>query len=259
MNKHINDFKKYRHLLYELVSSEIKVKYRRSVLGIVWSVLQPLGMMLILTIVFSNMFKGSNIEHFAVYVLTGRIVWDLFSLATSFSMNSVVTNSALIKKVYVPKYIFPVSKATSALVNCGFSLIALLMVVFFTGVKIGPSILLLPIPLLLLFIFSLGISLIISAGTVFFRDIAHLFELLLTAWMYLTPIFYPISALPKSILYIVKLNPITYYLEVFRDVVYSGIMPSIKSLAICFVLSLLSVVIGFYIFNKKEDKFILHI
>lgn len=258
MKRHFNDIKKYRALLYELVISDIKVRYRRSVLGIVWSVLQPLGMMLILTVVFSTLF-ASDIEYFAVYVLTGRIIWDLFSTATIMAQSSIISSSGLIKKVYVPKYIFPVSKVFSSLVNCLFSLVALLIVVYFSGANIGPSIVLLPVPLILLFIFALGVSLFISAYTVFFRDLSYLYELLLTAWMYLTPIFYPIDILPPNMLTLVKFNPIIYYLDVFRSIVYYGTWPDSKSLIFCVVASFVSLVIGFWTFTRKEDKFILHI
>lgn len=258
MKKHINDFMKYRHLLIELVSSELKVKYRRSFLGIIWSVLQPLGMMLILTVVFSTLFR-SDIEYFPVYVLSGRIIWDLFSIATCAAQGSVISNSGLIKKVFVPKYIFPLAKAVSALVNTGFSLIALLIVVYFSGVEIGMSFFLLPLPLILLFLFSLGIALIISAYTVFFRDLAHLYELLLTAWMYVTPIFYPIDILPAPVLALVKFNPIIYYLDFFRAIVYYGVMPPLETVVICTVMAIASLAIGFFLFNKNQDKFILYI
>lgn len=258
MNMRLKDLIKYRFLLQELVSNEIKIKYRRSVLGVLWSVLQPLMMMIILTVVFSAIFK-SNIKNFAVYVLTGRIIWDLFQLTTTLALNSIVTNAGLIKKVYVPKYIFPISKGLTALVNTGFSLVALVLVIIFTGVKINFSILLLPIPLLSLFLFAVGIGLIMSAYTVFFRDLAYLYELVLTVWMYLTPIFYPLSIIPEKYSVFIKLNPIIYYLEMFRDIVMYGKIPALSSFLICLLIGIASLITGFYLFNKKQDKFILHI
>lgn len=258
MKKHYNDFMKYRHLLYELVSSEIKVKYRRSFLGVFWSVLQPLGMMIILTIVFSTMFK-SDIEHFPVYVLTGRIIWDLLSLSTNFALGSIVTNAPLIKKVYLPKYIFPVSKSLSALVNCSFSMVALLIVVAISDIDVTYTILFIPIPLILLYLFTVGVGLIVSSLTVFFRDLAHLYELILTAWMYLTPIFYPADILPAPVMKLMQLNPVYHYLVMFRDLVMYGQMPTAETWVICISMAALSLVVGFFVFSKTEDKFILHI
>lgn len=258
MKRHFSEFMQYRHLLYELVSSEIKVKYRRSFLGVIWSVLQPLGMMIILTVVFSTMFK-SDIEHFPVYVLTGRIVWDLVSLSTSFALTSVVSNSSLIKKVYIPKNVFPLARSLSALVNCAFSMIALFIVVGLSGVDVTYTILFVPIPLILLYLFTVGIGLVVSSLTVFFRDLAHLYELLLTAWMYLTPIFYPAEILPAPVLTIMHLNPVYYYLVAFRDMVMYGQMPTMETWMICFSMAILSLFVGFFIFSKSEDKFIMHI
>lgn len=258
MKTYIENFLKYRYLLYELVVSDIKIKYRRSFLGILWSVLQPLMMMIVLTIVFSSLFKN-DIEHFAVYVFTGRIVWDLYSQATSFALTSIMNNAGLIKKVYVPKYIFPISKGVSGLVNTGFSLVALFMVMIYTGVKIDYSILLLPLPILYLFFFSIGIGLIVSTYAVFFRDLGYLYELLLTAWMYFTPIFYPASIIPKEVKFIVDANPIVYFLQMFRDIVLYGHVPSLMSHITCLTIGLVALLVGAFLFVRRQDRFILYI
>lgn len=258
MKTYIENFLKYRYLLYELVVSDIKIKYRRSFFGILWSVLQPLMMMIVLTIVFSSLFK-SSIEHFAVYVFTGRIVWDLFSQATGFALTSIMNNAGLIKKVYVPKYIFPISKGVSGLVNTGFSLVALFMVMIYTGVKINYSILLFPLPILYLFLFSIGIGLIVATYAVFFRDLNYLYELLLTAWMYFTPIFYPASILPKELKFILDVNPIIYYLQMFRDIVLYGQAPSLMSHITCLTIGLVTLLVGAFLFVRKQDRFILYI
>ncbi|NQX60237.1 ABC transporter permease [Paenibacillus qinlingensis] len=258
MKSYIENFMKYRYLLYELVVNDLKIKYRRSFLGILWSVLQPLMMMIILTIVFSSVFK-SSIENFAVYVFTGRIVWDIYSQVTSSALTSIMNNAGLIKKVYVPKYIFPISKGVSGLVNTAFSLVALFMVMIFTGVKINYSILLFPLPILYLFLFSIGIGLIVAAYSVFFRDLNYLYELLLTAWMYFTPIFYPASIIPEEVKFIVDANPIAYFLQMFRDIVIYGQVPSLMSHVTCLSIGLVSLLLGVFLFFKKQDRFILHI
>lgn len=256
--EYLSNFLKYRFLLRELVINEIKMKYRRSVLGILWSVLHPLMMMIVLTMVFSTLFK-SDIPNFPVYLLAGRLIWDLYSQATIFAMGSVVDNAGLIKKVYVPKYIFPLARSFSALVNSMFALVAVLIVMVICKVEITPVVLLIPIPLFYTFIFSLGIGLLFASLNVFFRDLAYLYEVLLTAWQYFTPLFYPENIVPQSFKFIFKINPLYYFVNYFRDVVMYGKFPSIKANLICLCISFVTFIIGVYVFYKKQDKFILYI
>lgn len=258
MRKYWENFVKYRFLLYELVVNDVKLRYRRSVLGIIWSVLHPLLMMVILTLVFSNLFK-SDIPYFPVYVLTGRIVWDLFSQATMQSMSSIVGNASLIKKVYVPKYIFPISRCFSTLVNTAFSLIAMLIVMVIVGIQITPVLFLLPLAISYVFLFALGASMFLSALNVFFRDISYLYEVLLTAWMYFTPLFYPSTVLPENLQFIFKINPLYYMVDFFRQIVMYQTFPSMKENLVCLLIGFCSFVVGFYVFYKKQDKFILHV
>ncbi|WP_375528099.1 ABC transporter permease [Paenibacillus terreus] len=252
------NFLKYRFLLKELVVNDIKLRYRRSVLGIIWSVLQPIFMMLVLTIVFSSLFK-SDIPHFAVYVLTGRIIWDLFSQSTTSAMTSIVDNASLIKKVYIPKYIFVLAKTVSALVNVCFSIIALLLVIIITGVKISPTIFLLPFPLLYTSMFAAGLGLLLAAYSVFFRDLNYLYEILLTAWMYFTALFYPITIIPENLRFILTINPIYQMLAMFRDVTMYNVVPNFQQNLTCFLIGFFTLVLGFYVFYKKQDKFILYV
>ncbi|MDF2650168.1 MAG: transporter [Paenibacillus sp.] len=252
------NFIKYRFLLRELVANDIKLKYRRSVLGIIWSVLHPLMMMIVLTLVFSNLFK-SDIPYFPVYIFTGRIVWDLYSHSTTLSMGAIVGNAALIKKVYVPKYIFPLAKCLSTLVNTFFSLIALFFVMFVVGVQITPVLLLIPLALFYVFLFAVGIGLLLSSLSVFFRDMNYLYEVLLTAWMYFTPLFYPATVLPQKYQFIFTLNPLYYMVDFFRDIVMYQTFPSIRENVICLLIGLISFLVGFYVFYKKQDRFILHV
>lgn len=258
MGSYWKDFKKYRFLLYELVVSDIKIRYRRSFLGIIWSVLHPLLMMIVLTLVFSNLFK-SDIPNFPVYVFTGRLVWDLFYQSTVSSMSSVTSNAALIKKVYIPKYIFPLARCASALVNTSFSFVALLIVMVVTGVEITPVLLLLPLAVFYIFLFATGLALILSAYTVFFRDLTYLYEVLTTAWMYFTPVFYPPTVLPEKYQIIFTLNPLYYFVDYFRELVMFATFPSMKQNLICFLIGLITFIIGSFLFYKKQDKFILHI
>lgn len=258
MKTYWQNFSKYRFLLRELVVNDIKLRYRKSVLGIVWSVLHPLLMMFVLTMVFSNLFK-SDVPYFPVYVFTGRIIWDMYSQCTSMSMNSIVGNASLIKKVYIPKYIFPLAKCLSTLANSGFSLIALLVVMLFVGVKITPVLLLVPLAIFYVFLFATGVGLLLSAYTVFFRDISYLYEVLLTAWMYFTPLFYPASVLPENYQFIFYINPLYYMVDFFRQIVMYQTFPSIYENMICFLFGFITFIVGFYVFYKKQDKFILHV
>lgn len=258
MSKYIHNFLAYRQLLKELVSRDIKTKYRRSVLGILWSVLNPLGMMIIMSIVFSHVFRG-NIENFPVYLMCGQVIFNFYNEASSVSMMSVLGNSSLIKKVYVPKYLFPMSKICSCFVNLVTSFIALTIVIIATGTHISWTIVLFIIPVLYVFAFSLGMGLLLSALVVTFRDLQHLYGVILTAWTYLTPIFYPVEILPGWVRTIVSLNPLTNIIEMLRDVVMYGIVPSGMLHVKCIVPCLLSLALGIWVFYKQQDTFILKV
>ena len=188
---------KYIELLKQLVLKDIKLKYRRSYLGYIWSILNPLLMMIVLTVVFSNLFKF-DIPNFSAYLLTGQLIFGFVSEATSSSVTAIVHNASLIKKTYVPKYIFVLSKITSSLVNMLFAMIALILVMIFTQVEITLNVLWVPIIFLELYIFSLGLGFILSASTVFFRDIQYLWGVFTSIWMYLTPIIYPVSIISQE-------------------------------------------------------------
>lgn len=258
MKAYLQKFIKYRSLLAQLVSKDIKTKYRRSVLGYLWSVLNPLMMMIILTIVFSTIFRN-DIPNFPVYFLTGQLIFNAFSEATNTAMTSVISNSALIKKVYFPKYILPLSKSGAAFVNFVLSLIALVVVLAVTQTAITPAILLLPLPLLYLLLISSGVGLFLASLAVRFRDVVHLYGVVLTALMYLTPIFYPITILPTTARQIVSFNPIFHILEMFRCVVMYGSVPSLKANLVCIGFSIISLGIGMLAFKKNQDQFILYL
>lgn len=254
----MNDLYRYKNLIYELVIRDIRKKYRRSVLGVVWSMLNPLFMMLITAIVFSNLFRF-DIQNFAVYLLTGQIIFTFYAEATNFAMGSILDNSSLLKKIYVPKYLFPLSRVISSLVNLIFTIPAMLAVMLYTGEKISVQLIWICIPLILLFLFCLGIGLLLATCAVFFRDIFHLYGVLLTVVNYATPIFYPIKIVPQEYIGIILLNPLYYYLEAFREIVYNNQIPDIQIICICLIMSIISLIIGIVVFYKKQNKFILYI
>ncbi len=268
VNKHTfwGDFKRYLPLMANLTARDLKVKYRRSFLGIAWSILNPLLTMLVLTQVFSVLLKV-RVENFPVYYIVGASMWNFFVDATTGSMESVINASSLIKKVYIPKYVFPLEKCLFSLVNFAFSLIAVVIVMLFQLFPITPAALLMPVPILYCFVFSVGVSLILSAMAVYFRDIIHLYSVLTTVWMYLTPIIYPISLIrdsSKVLFGIIQCNPMYHFVEYFRAVMMYGsgdytALPGLSENVICFAFAASFLLIGALVFHKAQDKFILHI
>lgn len=258
MKAYFDAFKKYRYLLEDLVAKDFKLKYRRSVLGFLWSILNPLLMMLVITAVFSNMFR-SDIEYFPVYYLCGYLIFNFVVEATNGALTSIVQSGYLIKKVYIPKYIFPLEKTTFSLVNLLFSLVAVLFVIFLTGMPLKPTILLLPIPFAYTFIFCTGFGLILASINTFFRDAGHLYSVWTTAWMYLTPLFYPMSAVSEQIRIFIYCNPLYYFVTYVRSLVIDGIIPDLRTNLICLAVSVVFLIVGLITFKKNQDRFILYI
>ena len=256
--KSIQRFNRYMPLLRELVVRDLKIKYRRSFLGYVWSLLNPLMMMAIMSLVFSYMFRF-NIQNYPLYLICGQTLWSFFSESTHVAMTSVIYNGALTRKVYIPKYIFPVSRVLSSFVTMSFSLVAILIVMLVTRVPLTWNLLLFPVPLVLLLLFCMGVGMALSALAVFFRDMLHLHSVLIMAWMYLTPIFYPISALPEEVAFFIRFNPMYHYLTFFREVALYGIFPSAIHWVGCFGFSALSLAVGVLVFHKLQRNFILFV
>ncbi len=256
-------FVKYRALIDQLVKRDIKTKYRRSVLGLLWTVLNPLLMMTVLSIVFSYFFsRYGDVENFPVYLLCGQVIFNFFNESTSIAMGSIVHSGELIKKVYVPKYLFPITKVMSSGVNLLSSMIALVIVMVATRSRVTPTVLLAGFPLLYVLLFSTGVSLFLSAAAVSFRDLMHLYSVVTTAWMYLTPVIYPMSILdgaPKWAVFIINANPLTAFIKIFRAVVLDGVTAPwilhVQSIVWCVI----ALVVGSLVFKKSQDKFILKI
>ena len=258
MTQYIQNFLKFQPLLKELVARDIKIKYRRSVLGVLWTLLNPLFMMIVLSVVFSNLFKF-DIENFPLYLLSGQVIFNFFNDTTTSSMGAIISNGSLIKKIYVPKYLFVLSRVFSSFINLMASFTALMLVMVAMRVEMNWTVVFVPIPLLFLVGFSLGIGLILAAITVKFRDIMHLYSVFTTALMYLTPVIYPMSILPDWLSPIVKANPVTNILLMFRDVMLNGNFPNILGILIAFIETALSLGVGLYVFYKNQDQFILNI
>ncbi len=256
----IANFKKYSFLLQQLISRDFKVKYKRSVLGIVWSLLYPLLNMAVMALVFSNIFKFSTPGvNYLVYVLSGLVMFNYFSEASNLSMSSVVTNFPLINKIYMPKYIFPLSKCLFVGINFLLTLIPLYLVILLTGTGLNIYHLFLPYAYICLFIFTLGIGLILSTISVFLRDMFYIYGIVLTLWTYLTPIMYDISLISAKLQVFFKLNPMYHYINFIRRIILYHELPSAFTFAVCGISSIVVLIIGLIAFKKNQDKFIYYV
>jgi len=253
-------FFKYRELFLQLISRDIKLKYRRSVLGYLWTVLNPLLTMIILVIVFSNIFSR-NIPNYPIYLLIGQMSFHFMTGAISNSLSSVTGNASLLKKIYIPKYIFTLADVTSELLFFFFSLGAFVVVVFATSTPVTWRILLAVIPIVELYIFCIGLGLFMSQAAVFFRDIVYIWHVVSLAWMYLSVIFYPVSILPDKVRYFVThYNPMYFYITMFRNFTLGGANMGNLDLAIRgSVAAVIMMIVGLVCFSYNKNKFILYL
>lgn len=254
----IKTFYNYRELLWEFVKKDIKLKYRNSFLGIIWSMLNPLLIMVVLTFIFSNLFKNS-IPNFPVYCLSGRLIYDFFSQSTNQCMNSITSKSSLIKKIYVPRYLYPLSRAISSFIIFLISMIPLFIIMIATKVNFTKETLFFIYPLICLFFISLGIGMILATINVFFRDMQHLYSVVLLLIMYGSAIFYSADIINPNYVRILNLNPIFPVIKVFRDCILYGRITAVYSWVLIAIYAAISMIVGVIVFYKKQDKFILHI
>ena len=249
---------RYKFLISQLVSRDFKTKYKRSVFGILWSFLNPLLTMIVQFLVFSTIFKVDT-QNYPVYLISGVVCFSFFNECTTMCLGSISGNYRLITKVYIPKYIFPLSKTISSSVNLAISLIPLLLVTLITGVALNWSFLLMFYFLACLIIFSLGVGMILATLMVFFRDIQFIWSVLLTIWQYATPIFYPAEIIPEKYRFIIKLNPLYHFIGNARKCLIDGISPEPVSYLYCLLFALGALLIGSIIFKKNQDKFTLYL
>ena len=258
-------FSKDIFILQQLVTKDFKLRYRRSVLGVVWSVLNPLLMMIIMSFVFQYVFKSGDVVNYPLYLIVGNITFQLMSEATNGGLNSIIGAASLLKKVKIDRWVFPVQKVFSAVVNFLFSLIAVAVVMAFFRIMPTYHMVWMLYAIATLMVFCIGIGMLIGALAVFFRDMLHLWSVLLTAWTYLTPIFWSLKLLtdnpevPSFVLAVVKINPMFNYLEVMRSAIVYQSTPSRMCLLLCAVWAVIALVAGILVFKKTEHKFILYI
>jgi ABC-2 type transport system permease protein len=244
----------YRDLIYQLVQRDIVARYKRSILGVAWTMVQPLGMMAILALVFSQLFH--QVAGYPVYLLSGLLAWTFFSQTTTAALHQIVWGGALLNRIYMPRTAFTISAIGTGLVNLALSLIPLVIIALVVNIPLRLSMLFLPISMLLLAAFALGIGLLLSTLAISFPDAAEMYQIMLLGWMYLTPVIYPPEIVPEAYRFFVfSINPMYHILRVFREPIYNGVLPDGQSLAIACIVSLGTLVAGWLLFSWKADRF----
>lgn len=251
-------YQKYRFLIRQLVSRDFKTRYKRSILGVFWSFLNPLLLMLVQYIVFSQLFK-MNIDNFPVYLLTGTVVFNFFTEGVSQSLTSIVGNAPLITKVYLPKYVYPVTRVLSSGINLLMSLIPLVIVSLATGEHITKAYWMAPYILLCVIVFTTGFGMVMASAMTFFRDMQFLWGVLSMIWTYLTPLFYPVEIVARESRDLFQLNPMYHFVTAMRDIIMEGITPRPGEFVVCTALALGMLLIGGLVFKKTQDKFVFYL
>lgn len=244
---------RYRDLLVQLISRDVRTRYKRSVLGVAWTMLNPLLMMAVLTLVFSQLFRA-EVPHYAVYLLSAQLIWTFFAQTTTQAMNHLVWGGALITKIYLPRTVFAVSQIGTGIVNLFLALVPLALITIASGASLTWAVLWLPVPMVLTACFALGIGLLLSTLVVPFPDVAEMYQVILTAWYFLTPIIYPLSVLPESDRWLMNLNPVYHLVEAFRAPIYAGAGPEPGALVVAAVVALLTLAAGWFVFTSAADE-----
>jgi homopolymeric O-antigen transport system permease protein len=252
------DIVAHGHLLYNLVYRDLTVRYKRSVIGFFWTMLNPLLLMVIFVVIFSHLFRF-ELPHYETYFLSEYLPWTFFAQTTITSMQSMNWNGALMKRVRVPKSIFALASTLSGTVNLLLSYVPLVLIMIVMGVPIRPALLFLPISFVILAVFTLGISLMLSSVSVYFVDVREMYAVVLTAVMYMSPIIYPISIVPVRFQRLISLNPLLYVLQIVRDPVYNGRIPSAAALGIAVGAAVAAFLIGWGVFRRLSRGFYPHL
>jgi len=263
--KHLRELWQYRELIRNLVARDLKVRYKNSILGIAWSWLNPLLMMVVYTIFFTILMRNTGFPHYPVFLLSGLLPWNFFSESVTSATASIVGNAHLIKKVYFPREILPISIVLSSLVNFIIALPVLFVLTLVFGAPPTPWALLLPITILIQVIFTVGLTLILSTLNVFYRDTQLILNVLMLAWFFLTPVFYPIETVPQSAtvlgitfnarLWLYRLNPMASIIASYRDLLYWGAPTGLDFLLRTAVTALLVLVVGYLLFLRYSPRF----
>ncbi len=257
--REIRDLFGSANLLLNLVKRDLTVRYKRSVIGLLWTMLNPLILMVILTIVFSNLFRFEGVSHFEVYFLSEFMVFTFFSQTTLQSMTSLAWNGSLMKRIRVPKSIFAISTTISGLVNLCLAYIPLFVIMIVRGAPIKPTVLFLPVAFVIIAVFTLGVSLLLSALAVYFDDVSQMYSVLTIALMYMTPIIYPIEIVPDRFLWLIRGNPLTLLFKLARDPVYYGTLPDMGVIVGSLAIATVALLTGWLVFHRLSRGFYEHL
>lgn len=249
-----SDLYKYREFLKTSIRKEFRGKYKKSFLGVLWSFLNPLCQLLIYALVFPFILRV-DVENYTMFLVVALIPWTFFNMTVIQSAASVVANGGIIKKVYFPREILPLSVATSNLLNFFITSFLVLIALLISGIGIKSSILVLPFVILIQYILQLGISFILSAITVFVRDVEYIMNIFVMLMFYMCPIVYSSDMIPSNILPLFKINPMFHIIGYYREILYYQRIPEISSMLIMFGISIIVLIIGYEIFNKLQKKF----
>lgn len=245
----------FRHALYNFISTQLSSRYRRSTIGFLWSLLNPLFTMLIMALVFSSLYK-LPFKGFSLYLFSGLVAWNLTTASLMSGANSLINSEAFLKKIYIPKVLFPLVALGVEVINFLFSLISLFLLAFLLGSTFGLSLILLPVALLLLSIFLFGLVLMVSIFTVFFRDLVHILQIVLLGLFYLTPILYQKEMLTVQMQSILEYNPFYHFVNLFHMMIYQAISPTWADWQPCILLAVISLCLGLIVFHRKENDVI---
>jgi ABC-type polysaccharide/polyol phosphate export permease len=250
----LTELGRYRFLLWNLILRDLRVRYKRSVLGFVWAMVNPLLTMAVLLVVFTQLFRF-DIEHYPIYILAGLLLWNLFARGTSIALRSVIDNAGIRSKIYVPASVFVAAAIGSALVNLLFALAPLLALTVLTGVRPNLAWFYLPVPILQTTLLTFGIGVLIAALAVFFADMTDIYEVLLGAYFYLTPIIYPVSILPDSLLKLEQYNLLFAFIDGFRSPLLLGRIPELGGVLLTTFAALAVTIAGWTLFTRLLDQF----
>lgn len=244
-----------RNVLYQLVAQQLILRYRRTALGYFWTLINPLLMMTVMAIVFSALFKA-DLKTFAVFLFAGMVPWNFFSAVVTQSGTAFINNEGLIKKIYLPKALFPVSVASALLIDSLFSFIALFVIIIVLGGTISWALLFLPMSYFFLFVFAIGFGLVMSVATVFFRDLQYVMTIVMQALFFLTPILYKPDALAGKVRWLIELNPVTPFISLFRAPLIDGNLPSSSVLLQAATISFATMAVGLFVFLRQEKSIV---
>jgi ABC-type polysaccharide/polyol phosphate export permease len=245
---------RYRDLISQLISRSIKTRYKRSFLGVAWTMLNPLLSMLVLTLVFSGIFRYP-MQNYALYVLSGLLLWNFFAQTTTAAMGDLIWSGGLISRIFIPKSVFAVAAVGTGLVNILLALVPYLLIAAFTGGVLSPALLFLPVPVVFTALFALGVGLAVSSLAIYFPDIVPMYEVVLTAWMYLTPAIYPIELVPENIQQVIRFNPMYTFIQLFRAVLYEGRLPDWTLVLQGAGIGVAGLIAGWVLFNRKAREY----